>query len=39
MAIQVELWQPVIKEQLFKSNSFLNYFRNADEYVVGGRGK
>ncbi len=37
MAIQVELWQPVIKEQLFKSNSFLNYFRNADEYVIGGR--
>lgn len=37
MAIQRELWQPVIKEQLFKANEFLNYLRNADEYVIGGR--
>lgn len=37
MAVNVELWQPVVKEKLFKSNEFLATMRNADEYVVGGR--
>lgn len=36
MAVQVEIWQDAIKEHLFASNVFLNYLRNADEYVVGG---
>jgi hypothetical protein len=37
MAVNVELWQPLVKEALFKSNAFLNTMSNADEYVVGGR--
>jgi hypothetical protein len=37
MAVNVELWQETVKEELFKSNEFLNTMRNADEYVVGGR--
>jgi hypothetical protein len=37
MAIQVEMWQPQIKEELFAVNTFLNHLRDADEYVVGGR--
>lgn len=36
MAVNVEIWQPLVKEQLFKSNEFLNYMTNADEYVIGG---
>jgi hypothetical protein len=37
MAVNVELWHPLVKEKLFKSNAFLDTMRNADEYVVGGR--
>jgi len=37
MAVNVELWQPVVKEKLMKSNAFLNTMMNADQYVVGGR--
>lgn len=37
MPVNVELWQPVVKKKLFKSNEFLATMRNADEYVVGGR--
>lgn len=37
MAIQVEMWQPLIMEQLYKSNEFLRYMYNADEYVIGGK--
>lgn len=36
MAVNQEMWQPVIIEQLFKSNQFLRYAYNADEYVIGG---
>lgn len=36
MAVNQEMWQPVIIEQLFKSNEFLRYGYNADEYVIGG---
>ena len=37
MAIQVEMWQPLIEEELYASNEFLNHFHNADEYVIGGK--
>lgn len=37
MAVNVELWQPIVMEELFKSNAFLDTMTNADEYVVGGR--
>lgn len=37
MAIQVELWQPLIEEELFRSNRFLQYLHSEDEYVVGGK--
>jgi hypothetical protein len=36
MAVNVEMWQPLVKEALFKSNEFLSTMKNADEYVVGG---
>lgn len=36
MAVNKELWQPVIIEALLKSNAFLGMMKNADEYVVGG---
>lgn len=36
MAVNVEMWQPLVKEALFKSNRFLTTFKNTDEYVVGG---
>lgn len=36
MSIQVEMWQPVIMEEFFRDNEFLNHMRNEDEYVVGG---
>jgi hypothetical protein len=36
MAVNVEMWQPLVKEALFKSNEFLGTFKNTDEYVVGG---
>lgn len=37
MALDVEIWKPWIVEQLFKNNEFLNYARNADEYVLQGK--
>lgn len=37
MAVQVELWQPLIIEQLFKDNPFLTRAKNADEYVNAGK--
>lgn len=37
MAVQKELWQELIKEQLFKSNPFLSRAKNADEYVLNGK--
>lgn len=37
MAIQVEMWQPLIIEELYKSNEFLRYAHNDDEYVIGGK--
>lgn len=37
MAIQVEIWQRTIKEQMRKNNQFLEFMRNADEYVIGGK--
>ena len=37
MAISVEMWQPIIKEELYSSNAFLQHLKNADEYVVGGK--
>lgn len=36
MALDVELWKDWIVETLFKNNEFLNYARNADEYVLQG---
>lgn len=36
MAVNKELWQSVIIEGLYKSNEFLKYMKNVDEYVVGG---
>lgn len=36
MAINVELWQPIVVEELYASNAFLATMKNADEYVVGG---
>lgn len=36
MALDVEMWKPWIVEILFKNNEFLNYARNADEYVLNG---
>jgi len=36
MGVNQELWQRVVKEQLFKDNAFLNAFLNRDEYVLGG---
>lgn len=35
MPLEVEVWQRVIKGQLFKSNAFLNTMKVADEYVNG----
>ena len=36
MAVNVEMWQKLVKEEFFKSNAFLSTMKNADEYVVGG---
>ncbi len=35
--IDVELWHNWIKEKFWADNSFLNYARNADEYVIAGK--
>jgi hypothetical protein len=37
MAVQVEMWQPTIKEELFDSNAFLRYLTNRDDMVIGGK--
>ena len=37
MAVQVEMWEPIIKEELFADNQFLNHLQNGDEYVIGGK--
>jgi hypothetical protein len=37
MAIQKEIWQQDIQEQIFKDNAFLRKSFNADMYVVQGR--
>jgi hypothetical protein len=37
MAVEKELWQADIVEQIFQDNSFLEFVTNEDEYVVGGR--
>jgi len=37
MAIQVEIWQNHIEEEIFKDNTFLRYSKNADEYVLEGK--
>lgn len=36
-AINPEVWQKYILENLFKDNSFLNYAYNADDYVFNGK--
>jgi hypothetical protein len=37
MAIQVEIWQNHIEEEIFKDNSFLRFSKNADDYVINSR--
>lgn len=37
MALDVEVWKPWIVDTLFKNNEFLNFARNADEYVLMGK--
>jgi len=37
MALDVEIWKPWILDTLFKDNQFLNFARNADEYVLMGK--
>lgn len=37
MAIQVEIWQKHIEEEIFKDNSFLRKSVNADEFVLDGK--
>lgn len=37
MAIQVEMWQPNIEEELFRKNNFFNFFSSEDQYVIGGK--
>jgi hypothetical protein len=37
MAIQKEIWQNHIEEEIFKDNSFLRMSYNADEYVINGK--
>lgn len=37
MAIQKEIWQNHIEEEIFKDNSFLQHTHRADEYVVNSR--
>lgn len=35
--VDVELWANWIREKLFANNSFLNFARNADSYVLAGK--
>lgn len=37
MAVQVELWEPLIIEGLYKANPHLRYAYNADSNVIAGR--
>jgi hypothetical protein len=37
MAVQVEIWQNHIEEEIFKDNPHLNLCVNEDEYVIGGK--
>lgn len=37
MAIQVEIWQDHIEQEIFKDNTFLRKSHNADEYVINSR--
>jgi len=37
MAIQVEIWQNHIEQELFKDNAFLRYSFNADDKVINGK--
>lgn len=37
MAVNVELWQDMVENELFKDNEILTTMKNADEYVIGGR--
>lgn len=37
MAIQVEIWQNDIIENLYKDNEFMRLAFNADQYVIGGK--
>lgn len=37
MAIQVEIWQNDIQEEIFKDNTFLRKSFNADQYVIQGK--
>ncbi|RYF26604.1 MAG: hypothetical protein EOO42_01110 [Flavobacteriales bacterium] len=37
MAIQVEIWQKDVQEEIFKENTFLRKSFNADQYVVQGK--
>lgn len=37
MAIQVEIWQNHIEEELFKDNAFLRLSSNADQYLINSK--
>ena len=37
MAIQVEIWQNHIEEEIFKDNAFLRMSHNADSYVINSK--
>jgi hypothetical protein len=37
MAIQVQIWQNHIEEEIFKDNSFLRFSHNADDYVINSK--
>lgn len=36
MAVEKEIWQKDIEEAVFKDNTFLDFAKNEDEYVIGG---
>ena len=37
MAIQVEIWQNHIEEEIFADNSFLRFSHNADDYLINSK--
>ncbi|MDL2315042.1 hypothetical protein LJC16_02150 [Bacteroidales bacterium OttesenSCG-928-C19] len=37
MAVQVEIWQKHIEEELFKENTFLQFCRNVQDNIVNGK--